>query len=124
MNRCQFCLRTTHHIDTCDDCREVFTSPGPAPKEEEMGVELFNMPDDDFDYEQEMKAELDTEARALYREAYMAALAGLLPIATEVDCGIPGIVHDAGIAALETARRWPAMMEELDAVLNPPEAQP
>ena len=54
------------------------------------------------------------ERRARFERAYMAALSGLMPLATEVDCGIPGLVRDAGMAALETVRQWDAMMAELD----------
>jgi len=88
---------------------------GPAPKEERMHKSFpetnhrIPMPP-----VKPCKSELIAERRALYREAYMAALGGLMSLAAEVDCGISGLVNDAGIAAIETVRQWYSMMEELE----------
>lgn len=54
------------------------------------------------------------ERRAVYRDAYMAALGGL--------AGIDGLadvetVYHAQQCALETVRQWPAMTAERDALI-------
>lgn len=55
------------------------------------------------------------ERRALARDAYMAALGGLMTLAAEVDCGVKGLVSDAELAAIETVCRWDAFMAAVDA---------
>ena len=88
------------------------TIPGPAPKVEEMPIETMNMPDDEFDYEQEIKAERTAERRALARDAYMAALGGL---AARGDLSVTDTSEGASVLALETVRRWDAFMAAVDA---------
>lgn len=101
---------------------------GPAPKEERMQAEFQTCPrckkeqqwgghvekgahavmdEPCYDCEQEID-EWQTTARAVYREAYMAVLGGGFgQIASHKD-------------ALETVRNWPAMMAELEEVINEP----
>ena len=141
MHQCQFCLRSTHHIDTCDDCREVFTRTGPAPKEEVMPYDekctccrcteersrrLLNPYDpkvtvDQLRDEQHAIAVTDArtaERRARFEKAYMAALGGY--------CAMGSVTHENGqvehaqpaawakYVAIETVRQWDEMMAELD----------
>ena len=49
------------------------------------------------------------DRRALYREAYMAALGGAC-----ADTNVAHPVKDAHALALETVRQWPAMQAELE----------
>lgn len=77
-------------------------------------MELFDTPDDDFDMEQEMKDERATELRAVYRQAYMAALGGMPRVGMESNINFSGLIKEAHNYALETIRQWPAMMAELE----------
>ena len=100
---------------------------GPAPKEEEMENPKRTICDEckALAFEENgkvwcpncsnRKADLLAERRAVARDAYMAALGGLMTLAAEVDCGVKGLVSDAEMAAIETVRRWDAFMAAVDA---------
>lgn len=95
----------------------MFDIIGPEPKEEGMdlvktncktcGIPLLNS---EVCYK---CSDRTAERRALYREAYMAALGGVC-----ADTNVANPVKDAHALALETVRQWPAMMVELDNVLR------
>ncbi len=97
----------------------MFDIIGPAPKEEGMdlvktncktcGIPLLNS---EVCYK---CSDRTAERRALYREAYMAALGGS---STDIDLSAAEHVRFAAADALETVRQWPAMMAELDNVLR------
>jgi len=109
--RCYNCGSDKHLALQCP-----YIKTGPAPKEEEMDE---NHPVIGRLMDVAEKAVCDaartTERRALARDAYMAALGGLMPLTTVAPNGIAGIVYDAQWAALETVRRWDAFMAAVDA---------
>lgn len=55
--------------------------------------------------------------RERWDRAFYAALTGLMSCAHEVDCGVDGLVHDAGLAADSTIRRHADMMAARDVVI-------
>lgn len=67
--------------------------------------------------EREIKSFDSAELRERWDRAFFAALTGLMCIANEVDCGVDGLVHDAGLAADSCIRRHADMMASRDKLI-------
>lgn len=109
-------------------------APGPAPKEEEMEPAVphrrckccpcylmqheHEVCDTCLKARRQCVADSTAERRALYRDAYMAALGGYCANPVRHHCGGEAYEIDPDIeahkAALETVRQWDAMIAELE----------
>jgi hypothetical protein len=96
-----------------------YTITGPAPKEERMSQNItYCERHRECRYDGEQCRHCVTELRAVYREAYMAALGGMPRVGMESNINFTGLVKEAHGYALETVRQWPAMMAELDKLIG------
>jgi len=84
----------------------------PAPEEKEMPIETINMTDDDFDAEQEMKADAAAELRDRWWQVYLAAIQGCNGMGREWVHEYACAIANATIAAL------PEMEAERDRLIQ------
>lgn len=98
---CRLCLCEFGTNIYCSVCAESNCAPAQEEKEMEPNIKQFD----------------SAELRERWDRAYFAALTGLMSFAHEVDCGVDGLVHDAGLAADSCIRRHADMMASRDAII-------
>lgn len=111
--RCYNCGSDKHLALQCP-----YIKTGPAPKEEEMEIEKYCHQHKGYYSKSQPCEKCTAERRAVARDAYMAALGGIMT--HEGQCGgfkfsDMQTAEYAETIALETVRRWDAFMAAVDA---------
>lgn len=110
MFQCPNCLRANHNDGLCNDCASARKGEGMDLVKtncKTCGIPLLNS---EVCYK---CSERTAQRRALYREAYMAALGGAC---ADPNVGSPD--RDAHVIALESVRTHAARMQELERLIE------